>query len=145
MSFQLPSLYWPLAKLGFCHNRKLRRIFRFLICDLYRKRFWNPVINSRAKYRGFNQQRHLWLGNIHAVCSAILLLIIPFLLIVAHRAATESLPHVERLCYLTIAAAIVLEVVSNVPAIILCRYLYLLTLRKPGLTHRAEPTRAKTA
>ena len=145
MSFQLPSLYWPLAKLGFCHNRKLRRIFRFLICDLYRKRFWNPVINSRAKYRGFNQQRHLWLGNIHAVCSAILLLIIPFLLIVAHRAATEPLPHVERLCYLTIAAAIVLEVVSNVPAIILCRYLYLLTLRKPGLTHRAEPTRAKTA
>ena len=145
MSFQLPSLYGPLAKLGFCHNKRLRRAFRFVICDLYRKRVWNPTINSRAKYRGFNQQRHLWLGNLHAVCSAILLLIIPLLLIVAHRAATESLPHVERYSYLTVAAAIVLEVVSNLPAIILCRYLYLLTLRKPGLTHRADASRANVS
>jgi hypothetical protein len=145
MSFQLPSLYGPLAKLGFCRTRRLRRAFRFVICPLYRKRVWNPVINSRAKYRGFNQHRHLWLGNIHAVCSAILLLTIPFLLFAAHRAATASLPHIERYSYLTVAAAIVLEVVSNVPAIVLCRYLYLLTLRKPGLTHRADASRPKTA
>ena len=145
MSFQLPSLYWPLAKLGFCHNKRLRRAFRFVICDLYRKRVWNPIINSRANYRGFNQQRHLWLGNLHAVCSALLLLIIPPLLIVAHRAATESLPHIERYCYLMISAAIVLEIVSNVPAIILCRYLYLITLRKPDLTRRADASRVKKA
>jgi hypothetical protein len=145
MSFQLPSLYWPLAKLGICHDRRLRKVFRFVICDLYRKRVWNPAINSWVKYRGFDQQRHLSLGNLHAACSAILLLVIPLYLIAAHQAAMQSLPQVERLCYLMVAAAIVLEVVSNVPAIILCRYLYLITLRKPDLTRRADASKVKSA
>ena len=101
-------------------------------------------MNSWVKYRGFDRRRHVWLGNLHAACSAILLLMIPLFLITAHQAALDSLPQVERFCYFMAAASIVLEVVSNVPAIILCRYLYLLTLRKPSLT-RADASRVKNA
>ena len=43
---QIPSVYWLIAKLGFFPNRKVRGAFRFLFCDLYRKRFWNPVVNT---------------------------------------------------------------------------------------------------
>jgi hypothetical protein len=57
----------------------------------------------------------------------------------------ESLPQVERFCYLLAAASIVFEVAFNVPAIVLCRYLYLITLRKPNLTHQADASRANGA
>jgi hypothetical protein len=59
-----------------------------------------------------------------------------FFLISGQQAATQSLPQVERFCYLMAAASIVYEFVFNVPAIVLCRYLYLIAVRKPSLTRR---------
>jgi len=133
MSLQIPSVYWPVARIGFSRDRKLRRAFRFLFCKLYRKRFWNPIMSSWTKDRGFDQRRHLSASNIHAACSAVVLFLIVSWLYFAHRGAICSLPQVERACYLRAAATAMFELVFNAPAIVLTRYLYLLTLRRPGL------------
>jgi hypothetical protein len=45
----IPSVYWPIAKLGLHRSRKARRLFHLLIGRLYRKQFWNPAVTSILK------------------------------------------------------------------------------------------------
>ena len=118
----VPSIYWPVASLRLRGSRRMRRLFRLLIGDLYRKRLWNPTFNSLLKQKGFERQRHLSSCNIHAGCSAMVLTLVAFFLY--HRLYGAAL----------VLAAF--ELVFNTPAIILSRYLYLLTLRRgsPTLT-----------
>jgi hypothetical protein len=119
VSLPVPSLYWPVAKLGFHRNRNVRRVFRFLFCDLYRKRFWNPVMNTSLKQKGFDRQRHRSTSNIHAACSAMVLTLIAFTIYCA--------------MYIWAVGFAGFELIFNAPAIVLSRYLYLLTRRRPGL------------
>jgi len=112
----IPSVYWPVAKLGLHRGRKARRFFHFFIGRLYRKQFWNPAVNSILKQRGFERQRHLSSGNIHAACSAMVLTLVVFF-IYGH-------------LYVGALFLAGFELVFNTPAIILSRYLYLLTFRK---------------
>ena len=116
----VPSVYWPVARLGLHGSRRVRRSFHLLIGVLYRKRFWNPAVNSVLKQRGFERQRHLSSANIHTACSAMVLTLVAFFLY--HR------------MYVGALALAAFELVFNTPAIILSRYLYLLTLRRPGLS-----------
>jgi hypothetical protein len=131
----VPSVYWPVASLGFSPNRKVRRVFRFLFCNLYRKRFWNPLVNTSLKQKGFDRQRHLSSSNIHAACSALVLTIIAIFLHGAHQFAALQPPSAGglqtwRQCYAPMAIVGGFELVFNLPAIVLGRYLYLLTLRR---------------
>ncbi|HUJ09706.1 MAG TPA: hypothetical protein VL171_06745 [Verrucomicrobiae bacterium] len=137
MSFQVPSIYWPIAEMGFSRNKNLRGVFHLLFCRLYRKRFWNPLINSWAKNKGFDHRRHLLASNTHAACSALVLMLIMFYLYFAHRAALSGLFDAQRRCYVWAVAWAIFELIYNAPAVVLTRYLYLLTRRRPGLTMRA--------
>lgn len=120
ISLPVPSVYWPVAKLGFHRNRNVRQAFRFLFSNLYRKRFWNPVMNTSLKQKGFAPQRHRSTANIHAASSAMVLTLIAFNL------------HCSMYAGALVFAGF--ELVFNTPAIILSRYLHLLTRRRPGLT-----------
>src|SRR5512135_3040521 len=66
---QMPSVYWPVAKLGFSANPNVRRAFRCLINRWYRKRLWNPVLNAQRQVRGFDRRRYLASSNVHAASS----------------------------------------------------------------------------
>jgi hypothetical protein len=136
MSFQIPSVYWPIAAMGFSRNKTLRRVFRRVVCKLYRKRFWNPVMNSWAKTKGFDRWRYLRASNTHAACSALVLAVIFFFLYFAHRAALSGQLQAQQKCYVWAAGMTCFELIYNAGGIILSRYLYLLTLRRPGLTKR---------
>lgn len=129
----IPSVYWPLASLGFSKNRTFRRAFHFLFCDMYRKKFWDPLINSWAKDRGFDRRRHLFACNTHAAVSGMMLSLLLLSLYCAHRATEASLVEVERRWYFRAGVAAVVEFIGNLPAIVLSRYLYLLTLCRPRL------------
>jgi hypothetical protein len=145
MRLLVPSIYWPIARLGFSRNRRLRRVFRLLFSNLYRKRFWNPTMNSWAKNRGFDQRRHTFAGNTHAICSTLVLAEIVFFLWAAHHtaAAGRSFPPDSEFAlamargasssYRWVVGLSIFELVFNVPAIILTRYLCLLTVRRPGI------------
>jgi hypothetical protein len=74
MQFMIPSVYWPIAKLGFSKSGSRRRTFRRVFSYFYRKRVWNPLINSWAGSKGFDQHRFVFQNNIHALWSAIWLL-----------------------------------------------------------------------
>ena len=121
MSFEIPSVYWPIAKIGFSRNRGLRRAFRLLFCKLYRKRFWNPAMNSWVRNKGFDRRRHLGASNVHAAGSALVLAMIAFYLYFAHSAAVSAQLEAERTCYVWIAALAIFELVYNAPAIVLSR------------------------
>lgn len=123
-----------MAQWGFSRRRRLRGVFHCLVNRLYRKRFWNPLLNARAQYRGFERRRHLGACNVHAVCSALALALIGCFLHFAHRAALSGLVQSQRSCYLWVAGLAAFELIFNAPAIVLTRYLYLLTLRRPGLS-----------
>jgi hypothetical protein len=112
----VPSVYWPIARLGLRRGRKTRRIFHLLIGKLYRKHFWNPAANSILKQRGFERQRHLSSCNIHAACSAMTLTVVAFFL--------------YNHFYAGALVMVSFEMVFNTPAIILSRYLYLLTFSR---------------
>ena len=127
VSFQVPSIYWPLAKLGFSRKRIARRTFRFLFCELYRKWFWNPLINSWVKVGSFNRRRHLSNCNIHAASSVMFWMMIVFFLYFACRTAANSQFTAAQRFSLGAAGALGIECIFNLPAIVLSRYLYLLT------------------
>ena len=144
MSFRIPSIYWPIAEIGFSRNGTRRRAFRFLFCRIYRKRLWNPVMNSWAENKGFDARRHVFANNGHAACSAVLLFLLFTCLYSARQCAAFSslaMAHEERTCYLSAVVIATVEVISNAPAIVLSRYLYLLTVRRPGLGPRHDGLR----
>jgi hypothetical protein len=109
------------------------------------------------KNRGFEQRRHLFACNTHAACSALVLLEIVFFVWAAHHinASAMSIPLPDdvaagmargaRSCYHWVVGLAVFELVFNVPAIILTRYLYLLTIRRPAIQIPTEPNPATTA
>lgn len=139
MSLRIPSIYWPIAEIGFSRNRTKRRAFRFVFCRVYRKLLWNPVINSWAKNKGFDPRRHVFANNGHAVCSAMLLFLLFTCFYSAHQMAAFSfLAHEVRACYLRAVVIASVELIYNAPAIVLSRYLYLLTVRRPGLVLRHD-------
>lgn len=142
VAFRVPSLYWPLARLGFSRNQIARRIFRVLFCEWYRKRFWNPLINSWLKVGSFNRRRHLSNCNIHAASSVMFWMLVVFFLYFAGRTAAISQFAVARRFCLWAAIALGIEAVFNLPAIVLSRYLYLLTLRRAGLNRPQREQRA---
>jgi len=115
--------------------------FRFLLCRIYRKRLWNPVMNSGAKNKGFDPKRHVFANNGHAVCSAVLLFLLFTCLYSARQCAAFSslaMAHEERTCYLSAVVIATVDLIYNAPAIVLSRYLYLLTVRRPGLVLRHD-------
>ena len=132
--FQIPSVYWPIVKLGFSPQSNVRRVFRCLFSRWYRKRFWNPIMDAWRKVRGFDRRRHITSGSIHAVCSAMALVVVAFFLYFAHRAALSGQFEAQPAVYVLALGVAIFELVFNAPAIVLSRYLYLLTLRRPGLT-----------
>jgi hypothetical protein len=132
--FQIPSVYWPIAKLGFSPQTDVRRVFRRLFSRWYRKRFWNPIMDAWRKVRGFDRQRHVASGSIHAVCSAMALAVLPLFLYFAHKAALSGQSEVQPVVYTLALGVTIFELAFNAPAIVLSRYLYLLTIRRPGLT-----------
>jgi len=122
----IPSVYWPAASLGLHGSRKVRRIFRRLIGKAYRKHFWNPAVNSLLKHRGFDRQRHLSTSNIHAACSAMVLTLVAFF--------------IYNHLYVGALLLLCFELTFNTPAIILSRYLFLLTYcRKMSRARGAAP------
>lgn len=131
---RIPSVYWPIAKLGFSPRTNVRRMFRSLFSKWYRKRFWNPLMDAWRKVRGFDRQRHVSSSNIHAVCSAMALVVVAIFLYFAHRAALSNQLQAQRTAYLWASGVAGFELVYNAPAIVLSRYLYLLTTKRPGLT-----------
>lgn len=156
MPLLVPSIYWPIARCGFSRNPRLRRVFRLLVSNLWRKRFWNPVINSWAKNRGFDQRSHILANNTHAICSALVLPLILVFLWAAQRATADarllppesdfarSMTSFVHTCYRWAIGLSIFELVYNTGGIILSRYLYLLTVRRPAI-HRARSTpRANT-
>ena len=141
MSLRIPSIYWPIAEIGFSRNRTRRRAFRFL-CRIYRKRLWNPIINSWAKNKGFDPRRHVIANNGHAVFSALLLFLLFTCFSSARQlAAFPFLAHEVRASYLSAVLIASVDLVYNAPAIVLSRYLYLLTVRRPGLVLRHDGLR----
>jgi hypothetical protein len=132
--FKIPSVYWPIAKLGFSRQANVRKVFRRLFSRYYRKCLWNPLMNAWRNVRGFDRRRHISSGNIHAVCSAMALVIVAIFLYFAHRAALSDQLQAQRSAYVWALGVASFELVFNAPAIVLSRYLYLLTLRRPGLT-----------
>ncbi len=130
---QVPSVYWPVAKLGFSPRPNVRRVFRCLINRWYRKRFWNPLLNAQRQTRGFDRRRYLSSSNVHAASSAMFLTVVAFSLYFAHRAAVTGQLQAQRTCYVGALGMTGLELVSNGFPIVLSRYLYLLTLRRPRL------------
>ncbi len=125
----IPSIYLPVAKLGFSRRRNVRRAFRCLINRWYRKRLWNPLLNAQRQTRGFDRRRALSSSSIHGACSGMVLTAVAFSLYFAHRAAITG--QSPRTCYLVALGMSGFELVFNAPAIVLSRYLYLLTLRTP--------------
>ena len=132
--FQIPSVYWPIAKLGFSPRANVRKVFHRLFSRWYRKRFWNPLMNSWQNVRGFDRQRYVSSSNLHAICSAMALVVVAIFLYFARRAALSSQFQAQRNAYVWALGVATFELVFNAPAIILSRYLYLLTRRRAGLT-----------
>jgi hypothetical protein len=130
---QIPSVYWPVAKLSFSPKPNVRRAFRCLFSRWYRKRFWNPLLNAQRQTRGFDRRRHLSSSNVHAASSAMMLTVVAFSLYFAYKAALSGQFQALRTCCLIALGMAGLEMVFNAPAIVLSRYLYLLTLRRPRL------------
>ena len=131
----IPSVYWPLAKLGFSRNRRVRKVFRALFSNLYRKRFWNPVMNTWLKQKGFDRQRHRSTANIHASCSALALALIALFVQSAHEFVSSPLSFPGKAqawhnCFVQTAVLAGFELIFNAPAIVLARYLYILTCRR---------------
>jgi len=142
MSWTLPSIYSPIARCGVSRNRTVRRIFRRLVSNLFRKRFWNPVVNSWLKDRGFDRRKYVRTVNFHAIGSAACLLGIALFLRGAWgvAATARSLPpgtgfdsqNAIRGCYRWVICLGLFDLAFNMPGIVLARYLYLLTLRRPA-------------
>jgi len=135
ITIPIPSFYWPLAKLGFSRNRRVRKMFRCLLSDLYRKRFWNPLMNTWLQQRGFDRQRHLSTANIHAACSALVLGLMALFVQAASEITASPTQFPGRTqawqnCFIQTTVLGSFELIFNAPAIILARYLYLLTCRR---------------
>ena len=112
----IPSIYWPLSSLGFSKNPRIRKYFRLFLCDFYRKRLWNLIINSWAKQTGFSRREYALQNNVHSFASALLVFLILYWVY-----------HAE---YLTAFWLLLAELLINMPAIVLSRYLYLITIRR---------------
>jgi hypothetical protein len=111
----IPSIYWPIARLGFSGNPWNRRFFRLFFCDIYRKRVWNPIVNLWAKQKGFNRHEYVLQNNVHSFASA---LVVFMMLYWGY--------HGE---YVVAFWLLLAELMINMPAIVLSRYLYLITVR----------------
>lgn len=112
----IPSIYWPIAKIGLSKRRSRRKIFRLVFSNLYRKRFWNILINSWARQKGFDKGQYVVQNNVHAISSLLFVLLIIYWTY-----------HSE---YLATMGFVIAEILMNLPGIVLSRYLYLITLRK---------------
>ena len=120
----IPSIYWPIARLGFAKNPRIRRLFRLLFCDFYRKWVWNPIVNSWAKQKGFSRRGYVVQNNVHSFASA--LVVSMMLYWVCHSE------------YLTAFWLLLAELVVNMPAIVLSKYLYLITVRRSQQAHAGD-------
>ena len=114
----IPSIYWPLSSLGFSKNARIRKVFRLFFSDFYRKRLWNPIVNSWAKQTGFSRREYVLQNNVHSFASALLLFLILYWVYEAQ--------------WLTAFWLLLAELLINMPAIVLSRYLYLITIRRLG-------------
>ena len=112
----IPSIYWPIAKIGFSKHRNRRKIFRLLFSNFYRKCIWNILINSWAKQRGLDKGEYIVQNNVHCICSWLFQLMILYWLYYSE--------------YFHVLVFVVAELLINMPAIVLSRYLYLITTRK---------------
>jgi hypothetical protein len=101
------------------------------------------VVNSWLKDRGFDQRKYIRTNNFHAIGSAACLLGIALSLKGAwdFAATARSLPpgtgfdsrNAIRGCYRMLVGFGVFDLSFNMPGIVLARYLYLLTLRRPAI------------
>jgi len=129
MSLQIPSIYWPIAESGCSAKPGLRRAFRFVFSNLYRKRLGEFLINSRARNKGFDRRKCVFQNNVHAIGSALLLF-----------QAGVWLYYSK---YLWVMGTGVVELVVIMPAIVLSRYLYLMTTQ--GHHQALQRTRSSRA
>jgi hypothetical protein len=116
MQLLIPSIYWPMARLGFSGNRNRRKVFRRIVSGFYRKRVWNILINSWAKQKGLDRREYTIQNNVHSFASALLILM-----------ALYWMYHAE---YLQAIGLGIADILINAPAIVLSRYLYLITIRR---------------
>jgi len=110
--------------LGFSGNPRIRRLFRFFFSNLYRKRVWNPIINRWVKQRGFSRREYVIANNVHSFASVLLVFLILYWLYYGE--------YVTTFCFL------LAEMVINMPAIVLSRYLYPITTRRSQPAHPAD-------
>ena len=115
----IPSIYWPIAELGFSRAARTRRMFRRVFSNFYRKRIWNALIGWWAKQKGLDGHEYARQNNIHALGSALLLFVALYWLYYSK--------YVDAACF---ALA---DLLINMPAIVLSRYLYLVTVRRSSL------------
>ncbi len=92
-------------------------------------------MNTWLKQRGFDRQRHLSTANIHAACSALVLALMALFVQSANELAALPPPFPGRTqawhnCFVQTAVFGGFELIFNAPAIVLARYLYLLTCRR---------------
>ena len=120
----IPSIYWPIARLGFAKNPRIRRLFQLFFCDVYRKRIWNPIVNSWANQKGFSRREYVLQNNVHSLASALVVSMILYW--VYHSEFATAL-------WLLLA-----ELVINMPAIVLSKYLYLITVRRSQQSAAAD-------
>jgi len=116
MRLLIPSIYWPIAKLGFSRAAGTRRVFRRVFSNFYRKRIWNALINSWARQEGLDRREYARQNNIHAFGSVLLLSLTAYWLYYSE--------------YQQAACFAVADLLINMPAIVLSRYLYLITVRR---------------
>ncbi len=116
MKMLLPSPYWPIAALGFSKSRSIRRIFRLVFTKFYRKRIWNPLINSWGKSKGFDRPRFALQNNVHALWSGMWLYCV----------AVGLWHSPGKFTFILLVA----DLLINMPAIVLSRYLYLITMKR---------------
>lgn len=116
----IPSIYWPIARLGFSRTKSTRKIFRLIFSNLYRKRIWNILINLWAKQKGLDRHEYARQNNIHSFGSALLLFAMLYWLYYSE--------YVQALCFA------VADLLINMPAIVLSRYLYLITVRRAKIS-----------
>ena len=106
----------------------MRRVFRFLFSNYYRKFVWNPLINSWAKDRGFDRRKYVVQNNIHAILSAMLLFQVVYWLYYSE--------------YLRAVGIGIVEVIVDLPAIVLSKYLYLITIRRSNQALHTDSEKA---
>ena len=91
-----------------------------MFSKFYRKRIWNVLVNSWARQKGFEKREYTVQNNVHAIGSGLLLFMMLYWLYYAE--------------YVRALGVAVIDLLINMPAIVLSRYLYLITVRRPWVS-----------